>query len=95
MREGMSLQTRRELLQHMLPQYRQASTVQGDAPMSSQNLPHGRLRTWMLRTCGLQQRVPMQIRQDCFRTGNALEVFGRDFTDLQHVLDDQRLICKG
>src|SRR5437016_844221 len=27
MREGMSLQTRRELLQHMLPQYRQASTV--------------------------------------------------------------------
>ena len=27
MREGMSLQTRRELRQHMLPQYRQASTV--------------------------------------------------------------------
>ena len=27
MREGMSLQTRRELLQHMLPQYRGASTV--------------------------------------------------------------------
>ncbi len=27
MREGMSLQTRRELLQHLLPQYRQASTV--------------------------------------------------------------------
>src|SRR5437764_1731213 len=27
MREGMSLQTRRELLQHMLPQYREASTV--------------------------------------------------------------------
>ena len=27
MREGMSLQARRELLQHMLPQYRQATTV--------------------------------------------------------------------
>jgi hypothetical protein len=27
MREGISLQTRRELLQHMLPQYREASTV--------------------------------------------------------------------
>jgi hypothetical protein len=27
MREGISLQTRRELLQHLLPQYRQASTV--------------------------------------------------------------------
>jgi hypothetical protein len=27
MREGMSLQTRRELLEHMLPQYREASTV--------------------------------------------------------------------
>src|SRR5438128_11559430 len=27
MREGSSLQTRRELLQHMLPQYREASTV--------------------------------------------------------------------
>src|SRR2546423_14041937 len=27
MREGMSLQTRRELLQHMIPQYREASTV--------------------------------------------------------------------
>src|SRR3989440_8960418 len=27
MREGMSLQTRRALLQHMLPQYREASTV--------------------------------------------------------------------
>jgi len=27
MREGISLQTRRELLQHLLPQYREASTV--------------------------------------------------------------------
>ncbi len=27
MREGMSLQARRELLQHMLPQYHEASTV--------------------------------------------------------------------
>ena len=27
MREGMSLQTRRELLQHMLPQYREVSSV--------------------------------------------------------------------
>jgi hypothetical protein len=27
MREGMSLQTRRALLQHILPQYHQASTV--------------------------------------------------------------------
>src|SRR5689334_10963477 len=27
MREGISLQTRRELLQHLLPQYREATTV--------------------------------------------------------------------
>jgi hypothetical protein len=33
MREGISLQTRREFLQHMLPQYRQASTVKKESKL--------------------------------------------------------------
>ena len=33
MREGISLQIRRELLQHMLPQYREASTVKNKSKL--------------------------------------------------------------
>jgi hypothetical protein len=62
--------------------------------MRAQNLPNGSLRTGKAHGGSLQERVSMQIIQDRFRTGKALEVFRRRITHLQNALDDQWLVGK-
>jgi hypothetical protein len=66
MREGMSLQTRRALLQHMLPQYRQASTIKKKSKLldafTAATGYHRKYATWLLNHAGEGQHVPQRPR---------------------------------
>ena len=66
MREGMSLQTRRELLQHMLPQYRGASTVKKKSKLLD------------AFTAAKHNTGPADfLGNDCFQTASVLSQFYR------------------
>src|SRR5437660_4423073 len=66
MREGMSLQTRRELLQHMLPRYREASTVKKKSKLldafTASNGYNRKDAMWLLNHAGEVQHSPQRPR---------------------------------
>src|SRR5437868_12337389 len=66
MREGMSLQTRRELLQHMLPQYREASTVKKKSKLldafTAATGYNRKYAMWLLNHAGEGQHSPQRLR---------------------------------
>src|SRR5436309_1963700 len=66
MREGMSLQTRRELLQHMLPRYREASTVKKKSKLldafTASNGYNRKDAMWLLNHAGEVQQTLQRPR---------------------------------
>ena len=66
MREGMSLQTRREFLQHMLPQYRQASTVKKKSKLldsfTAATGYNRKYAMWLLNHTNEEQTTPQRPR---------------------------------
>src|SRR2546429_2695753 len=66
MREGMSLQTRRELLQHMLPQYREASTVKKKGKLldafTAATGYNRKYAMWLLNHAKVEQSTPQRPR---------------------------------
>jgi hypothetical protein len=66
MREGMSLQTRRAFLQHMLPQYREASTVKKKSKLldafTASTGYNRKYAMWLLNHAGEGQHSPQRPR---------------------------------
>src|SRR5258708_15943726 len=67
MREGMSLQTRRALLQHMLPQYREALTVKKKSKLldafTATTGYNRKYAMWLLNHAGEGQHAPPRPRR--------------------------------
>src|SRR5258708_35955324 len=66
MKEGISLQTRRELLQHMLPQYREASTVKKKSKLldafTATTGYNRKYAMWLLNHAKVGQSTPQHTR---------------------------------